>query len=140
MCYLCVELIKKFDRAIQQAGVEASPSYLSQLFEKRAWFFHSDEDQQHKIAKFFESEDDIDEDSMILDGKRWDEALEIKFKQLDKSLYPAHELNPTTEAIPVVEAKTEPVCAHDWREYVGLGLSPPEIICCNCGKTKATSK
>jgi hypothetical protein len=139
MCYLCIELTNKFNRAIQRAGVEGKTDLLSQLFEKRNWFLNSDEKDRHDIAQFFNGDDEIGDGHDVLNGVLWDEVLDIKFKALDKNLYPDHELNPTTEAVPVVESKIEPTCPHDWREYVGLGLHPPEIICCNCGKTKADS-
>jgi hypothetical protein len=145
MCYMCLELEQKFNRAIQRAG-QSETDWLSKVFEKRVWFLNSDSKDRCIISKFFYSTDEIFEDSDVLDGKRWDEALDIKFKDVEKALYPEYdshkqeEFNLSGEKPTIItETNVKPICIHDWMVYEGLGTRKPEEICKKCGSSKLAS-
>lgn len=86
MCMACVELTKVFNRAIQKAQDLEDKAFESQLKEKREWFLREVWEKDHKVAKtlleaFFTDDDsEIDQDSGVLDGKQWDQVLDVKFK------------------------------------------------------------
>lgn len=90
--------------------------------------------------------DEITTDSEVLDGKKWDEFLDIKFKDLDVSPFPvaAPTLYDSTDSPSispqVLENSTETLqgCQHTWVVYQGAGTRPPETICQKCGIPSAT--
>lgn len=166
MCYVCYQLSEAFGNSIKKAQELEDKAFESQLKEKRNWFLTEVYNKDCKVTKQLYSkliDEEIDKDSTLLDGKRWDEILEKAFTDREPSAFPKTRytqepgktfvdvlkeldeiLDETNTQIPLnfdtiktPEINLKPkYCSHKWTKYEGLGTKAPETICLNCGISK----
>ncbi len=92
MCYSCELLIKAFNNTIKKARDIEDAAFESQLKEKRNWLLTDIANKNCEAAKILLSQltdDEIDKDSTVLDGKTWDQILEENFSKREASPFPA---------------------------------------------------
>ncbi len=149
ICLSCQSLTKIFNRSIKEARRLEDPAWESQLKEKREYFLRelADRDCNAATNLLLKTKDDlIASDSDVLNGKRWEEVLEESFQNREvferpsphsgvkvtakSGLFSAEPIGIVEEFNPAVT----PTCSHDWIEYYGAGLKPPETICSKCGQ------
>lgn len=93
MCFACQTLQKIFNKSIQRAIERENKSLESRLKEKREYFLREVYERDHNTATnlLLETNDDeINQDSQVLDGKRWEDLLAESFIKREPSPFPPH--------------------------------------------------
>lgn len=88
VCWSCLELDQLFNRAIKKAHDLNNKSFESKLKQKREWLmkdiYQKDCAAAKKLYSYLDELgdiiDEIDSDSELLDGKQWEQILDVKFK------------------------------------------------------------
>lgn len=91
MCLACLELQRLFNKSIKKAIEQEDKSLESRLKEKREYFLREVFEQDHNTATNLllqTNDDEIDKDSQVLDGKRWEDLLADSFIKREPSPFP----------------------------------------------------